>query len=216
MKTYIDLTHPVEKGMPVWPGEPDPEIWNSATLEREGYRVESIRTGTHLGTHMDAPSHFIERGDTLDRIPLETLMGRAVILDFTGKGEGEKITRQDLECYEEHLQPGARVLIKTGWDTHFSDGTFFGDFPCLTLDGARYLASRRIALLGMDTPSPSPVTGDPENLIHKTLLGAGIIHVEALRNLTLIRGEECEFIVLPPLFRGFAGAPCRAVAILYR
>lgn len=215
MKAYIDLTHPIEEGIPVWPGEPDPEIWASATLEKDGYTVESIRIGTHLGTHMDTPSHFVGGGANLDQIPLETLIGRAFILDLRSKGRGQLIGKEDLEPYHDRLRPGARILLKTGWDRHFRDGTFFEDFPCLTLEAARYLASRRITLLGMDSPSPSPV-GDPDNRIHRTLLGAGIIHVEALKDLTLIEEDECELIALPPLFKGFSGSPCRVVAVVER
>ena len=82
----------------------------------------------------------------------------------------------------------------------------------MTLDAAQELAERRIALLGMDTPSPSPVD-DPGHRIHKTLLGAGMVLVECLANLRRLRGTECELIVLPPLFKGFSGSPCRAVAV---
>jgi arylformamidase len=74
------------------------------------------------------------------------------------------------------------------------------------------LAERRIALLGMDTPSPSP-PDDPGHGIHNTLLGAGIVLLECLANLRGLRGNECELIVLPPLFKGFSGSPCRAVAV---
>jgi len=77
---------------------------------------------------------------------------------------------------------------------------------------AQDLAERGIALLGMDTPSPSPVD-DPEQGIHKTLLDAGIVLLECLTNLHRITGNERELIVLPPLFKGCSGSPCRAVAV---
>lgn len=213
MKTYIDLTYDIEEDIPMWPGESPPEIREASSVEKDGYSVQSICFSNHMGTHLDAPSHFIRGGRTLDQIPLETFFGKAVLLDFTGKKEGGVITRQDLEAFHDRIQPGGRVLMKTGWDLKFEKGHFFDGFPCLSLEAARYLADIRPALLGMDTPSPSPV-GDPGEEIHKTLLGAGIVHLEALRNLTRIEGEDCELIVLPPSFKGFSGAPCRAVAVV--
>lgn len=215
MKIYLDLTYGLRKDIPMWPGEAGPEIRESKTIDRDGCSVQSVWFSNHVGTHLDAPSHFIKGGLTLEQIPLETLIGRAVILDLTRKGEGGVITREDLEVFQKRLAPGSRVVLKTGWDLRFREGRFFDNFPCLDLEAARYLAARRPALLGMDTPSPSPV-GDPDEAIHKTLLGAGIVHLEALRNLTLIDADECELIVLAPPFLGFSGAPCRAVAVVER
>ena len=215
MKTYIDLTYDITQDTPMWPGEASPEIREVKTLEKDGYAVQSIGFSNHMGTHLDAPSHFIRGGCTLDQIPLETFIGRAVILDFTGKQEGDVITRRELASHGSRLGPGSRILLKTGWDRKFKKDGFFEGFPCLDLDAARYLVSTRPALLGMDTPSPSPI-GDPDEKIHKTLLGAGVVHLEALRNLTLIGEEECGLIVLPPPFKGFSGSPCRAVAVVER
>lgn len=215
MKTYIDLTYDIVEDIPMWPGEAAPEIREARTVEKDGYSVQSICFSNHLGTHLDAPSHFIRGGATLDQIPLETFIGKAVILDFTHKKKGDVITRQDLEPFHNRIKPGVRVLLKTGWDLGFEKGHFFEGFPCLSLEAARYLAAGRPSLLGMDTPSPSPV-GDPGEEIHKTLLGAGVVHLEALRNLTLIDRDDCELIVLPPPFKAFSGAPCRAVAVVER
>lgn len=213
MKHYIDLTHLIEEGMPVWPGEPQPEIRELMTLGKDICTVQSIQFNNHLGTHLDAPSHFIEDGITIDQIPLETLIGKAIILDFTDKGKNSLITREDLQQHVDRLEPGARVLLKTGWDKNFNPVTFFEGFPCLTLGAAEFLASRKIRLLGMDTPSPSPIE-DAGQAIHKTLLGAGIVLLEAVKNLTLIDQDECELIILPPPFKDFSGAPCRVVAVL--
>lgn len=212
MVRYIDLTLPIEEGMPVWPGDQGPEFREVTSLEQDGYAVQTICFSNHLGTHLDAPSHVIKGGITLDRVPLETLIGKAAILDFTGKGKNERITREELQPHGDILYQGARVLIRTGWDSQYGSSSFFRDFPCLTLEAAQILAERGIALLGMDTPSPSPID-DPEQSIHKTLLGAGIVLLEGLTNLHLINGNECELLVLPPLFSGFSGSPCRVVAI---
>ena len=212
MVRYIDLTFPVEEGMPFWPGDSGPEFREVKSLEQDGYAVQTICFSNHLGTHLDAPSHVVKGGMTLDRIPLETLIGKAVLIDFPDKGKKDRITRKDLQAHWHVLRQGARVLIRTGWDTHYGSSFFFQDFPCLTLEAAQDLAERGIVLLGMDTPSPSPID-DPEQGIHKTLLGAGIVLLEGLANLDRLRGNECELIVLPPLFKGFSGSPCRAVAI---
>lgn len=212
MVRYIDLTLPIREGMPVWPGDSGPECREVKSLEEDGYALQTICFSNHLGTHLDTPSHVVKGGMTLDRIPLEILIGKAALLDFTGKGKKDRITRKDLQSRGDVLRPGARVLIRTGWDRHFGSSFFFQDFPCLTLEAAQDLAHGGVALLGLDTPSPSPID-DPDQSIHKTLLGAGIVLVEGLINLHLIRGNECDLIVLPPLFKGFSGSPCRAVAI---
>ncbi len=213
MKTYVDLTYDIVEDIPMWPGEAAPEIREARTVEKHGYSVQSIRFSNHMGTHLDTPSHFIQGGLTLDQIPLETFIGKAVILDFSNKEKGGVITTQDLEPFNKRIEAGGRVLLKTGWDLKFEKERFFEEFPCLDLEAARYLAARRPALLGMDTPSPSPV-GDPGEAIHKTLLGAGMVHLEALKNLTCVKRDDCELIVLPPPFKGFSGAPCRAVAVV--
>jgi kynurenine formamidase len=212
MVRYIDLTFPLEEAMPVWPGDSRPEFREVKSLEQDGYVVQSIHFSNHLGTHLDAPSHIFKGGMTLDRIPLETLIGKAVLIDFSDKGKKDRITRKDLRAHGDRLREAARVLVRTGWDSHYGSTLYFHDFPSLTLEAAQELAERRIALLGMDTPSPSPVD-DPEQGIHKTLLDAGIVLLECLTNLHRITGNECELIVLPPLFKGFSGSPCRAVAV---
>ena len=211
MRRFIDLTHPIEKGMPVFPGDPQPEFTESMTLGKDICTVQTIQFNNHIGTHLDAPSHFIEDGITVDQIPLETLMGKAILMDFTSKGKSGLITKEELQHHQHRLEPGARVLIKTGWDKYFKSGNYYEYFPCLTLEAAEYLVDRKIILFGMDTPSPSPLD-DPGQLIHKRLLGAGIIIVESLRNLTLIDQGECELIVAPLPFKDFSGSPCRVVA----
>jgi kynurenine formamidase len=213
MKRYIDLTHRIEPGMVVFPGDPQPEFREIMTLGKDICTVQSIKFNNHIGTHLDAPSHFVDNGMTVDQIPLDTLMGKAIILDFTDKGENGLIRRKDLEKHHHILDTRVRVLLKTGWDENFTSPAYYEDFPCITLEAAEFLVARKIRLLGMDTPSPSPLD-EPDQAIHKTLLGAGIIIVESLKNLTAIHTNECELIILPLPIKDFSGTPCRAVAAI--
>jgi len=209
---FIDLTHPIGQGTPVWPGDPGPEFRERASVEKHGYSVHAMVLSDHTGTHLDAPSHVIRGGITLEQIPLETLIGRAVLLDLTAKGAKDVIGREDLEPYADRLEAGGRVLVKTGWDRHFNTPAFYENFPCFTLEAAKYLVSKKIILLGMDVPSPSPMD-DPDQAIHRAFLGSGVVLLESLRNLTLLRKAECDLIALPPLFKGLSGSPCRVVAV---
>jgi kynurenine formamidase len=211
MQKLIDLTHLIREDMPVFPGDPQPEITEPMTLGKDICTVQTIRFNNHIGTHLDAPSHFIENGITVDQIPLEILIGKAIILDFTDKDKDGLITKEELQRHRHRLNRGARVLIRTGWDKNFTSANYYQNFPCLTLEAAEYLVDRDVILLGMDTPSPSPLD-DPRQLIHKTLLGAGIVIVESLKNLSLIDRHECELIILPLPFEDFSGSPCRVVA----
>jgi kynurenine formamidase len=213
MTRYIDLTHRIEESMPVFPGDPPAEIRQVMTLGPDICTVQSICFNNHIGTHLDAPSHFIEGGMTVDKIPLESLIGKAVILDFTDKGKTDLITREDLQSHKYRIIPGSLVLIKTGWDVNFTSGAFYEGFPCLTQEAAEFFVSLNISLLGMDTPSPSPLD-DPGQTIHKTLLGAGVVILESVKNLTLIDRDQCQIMVLPPSIKDFSGAPCRVVAVL--
>jgi kynurenine formamidase len=213
MTRYIDLTHRIEESMPVFPGDPPPEIRQVMTLGPDICTVQSICFNNHIGTHLDAPSHFLEGGMTVDEIPLESLIGRAVILDFTDKSKNDLITKEDLKAHTYRIHPGSRLLIKTGWDVNFTSEAYYEDFPCLTREAAEFLVSCKIRLLGMDTPSPSPLD-DPGQIIHKTLLGAGVVILESVKNLTLIERDQCQIIVLPPPIKDFSGAPCRVIAVL--
>ncbi|MCP4152129.1 MAG: cyclase family protein, partial [bacterium] len=116
-------------------------------------------------------------------------------------------------AYRDLIKKGAFILIKTGWDRTFGSSQYLEAFPCLTNEAAEYLAAGEIALLGMDTPSPGP-PGEEGAAIHRTLLGANIVIVESLKNLTRIIQPECRLIVLPIRLEGSGGAPCRAVAVI--
>jgi kynurenine formamidase len=142
-------------------------------------------------------------------MPLEWFYGSARVLRIP-KQAGEEITPEDLRRFEAHLQPEAKVVLATGWHRHFGAPDFFTNHPSLTVEAGRYLASRRIRLLGMDMPSPSRRWLE----IHHVLQARDveIVLVEALANLDALP-DTFTFIGFPLNFQGRDGSPIRAVAV---
>lgn len=206
---WIDLTHSLYTNMPVIPGDTPPKLTDVLTLEHDGCSVQEIRSANHAGTHVDAPLHFLPDGRSVDQIPLHKLVGSAAVLDFSGMEPGRRIEREPLEAALAEAGNPAKVLLYTGWDRYFESKHYFQDFPALSGEAASGLAERGIDLLGVDTPSPSPLD-DPGQGIHKDLLGAEVVIAENLRNLGRL-GAFAEVFVLPLSLRGASGAPCRAV-----
>lgn len=209
---WIDLTHPVYPGVPVFPGDPECTFTPHAELVQDGYRVTRLCCGTHLGTHLDAPSHFLPDGAPVDLIPLEHLCGPAVLLDLSHKGAPKSvIDASDLEPFADRLVPGARALIRTGWDVRFGTEAFFNDQPGFTPEACRWLAARRLRLLGLDVPSLHPALFAPT---HVPLLQAGTVIVESLRLTPLCpyAAGPIAFFAAPLPLRGLDGSPVRAFA----
>jgi len=209
----VDLTHQLFHGMAVYPGHPGVEIADIKTIHEHRRSLQHLKMTNHAGTHIDAPSHFIEGGDTVDKMDLASLMGPARIIDLTDKSRGDTISVQDLLPCEEAFTRGSRVLLKTGWDSYFIREDYYTDYPVLAVEAARWIASRRISLLGMDMPSPGP-RGDTGEEIHQVLLAGGVVLVESLHNLSLVGNHTFTFMALPMNIRSCSGSPCRAIAIL--
>lgn len=210
MSRIVDLTHWLRPGQPVYPGDPEVERSPHDVLAVAGYNTSRLAFGSHAGTHLDAPRHFFDDGKTVGEIPLAKLCGPACMIDLAPGGSLPPGTELDVARfgpYARRFHPGARVLYRTGWEERYGTPEFFTDQPSLTPDAARWMAECGIALLGMDTPSPA---GDPEQ-VHRILLGAGIVIVEALAGLARLP-EQFTFAALPPRFADLDGAPVRAVA----
>ncbi len=208
---FIDLTHRLFDGLPSFPGDPVLRISPHCTTSSAARcNVSNIAMGTHQGTHLDAMFHFVEDGRTVDQMPLEWFHGPARVLRIP-KAAGDDITVEDFAKHEQHLTPGARILFETGWQKHFGQPQFFQDFPSMTQEAARYLASRRLRLIGMDTPTP----GRDYYEVHHILLAKEVemVIVEGLANLDQLPDEEFTFIGFPLPFAGRDGSPIRAVAI---
>ena len=212
MPMLIDLSHPLADGQLNFPLDPKIRVTPYHRVSSIGYNLAEMSMSTHQGTHLDAPYHFFDDGRTLDQIPLDRFCGPAALVDLAPGGALEpktRITAAMLEPHQEVFRPGARVIYRTGWERMFGREEFFTDFPDLTLEAARFIASRRIGLLGMDTPTPSSDWLE----CHHILLGRGveIVIVEALKSLDRLP-REFTLIAFPLPLAGRDGSPIRAVA----
>ena len=206
----VDLSHPLIHGQANFPMDPKLSIVPHSTTKTLKYNMTHISMASHQGTHLDAMYHFLDDGRTIDQMPLEWLYGDAHLLPIP-KGPREEITADDLRKFEALLQPEARIIYHTGWYRHFGEPDYFEDFPSLTQEAARYLVSRKIRLLGMDTPTPSR---DWYEVHHILLAGdAEIVIVEGLTNLEQLP-QRFTFSGFPLNFKGRDGSPIRAVAII--
>ena len=211
LNRIVDLTLPLYADVPVRPGDPGVVMDELAGIATEGYRLTHISMSTHTGTHVDAPSHIIELGDTLNNISFDVLVGRCCLVDVAGE-PGSSITLDDLIIHKEAIRNAGRVVLKSGWAKRWGTPEYYHNSPSITIEAARWLAGRdvHVKLVGFDMPTPSV---KQEIEIHKVFLEAGIPIVECLNleNLT----QSCFEIVVAPLpLRNREGAPCRVLGLL--
>lgn len=208
-RQFIDLAHPLYHGAPAFPNDPVASVQPRGVIAKDTYNTSLVSFGTHQGTHLDAMYHFFDDGRTLDQMPLDWFYGPARLLRIP-KAPNEEITVADLEPHAAHLVAGAKILVNTGWHRRYGQPAFFTDFPSFTLEAGRYLAARRIRLLGMDLPTP----GKQWLELHHILLARDVemVLVEGLANLDAVP-DTFTFAGFPLNFRGRDGSPVRAVAI---
>ena len=189
----IDISRPIGPDTPVWPGDP-PVIVEPVTRVRDGdpADVSRLALGTHTGTHVDPPAHFLPGTATVDALPLDVLIGPAVVAEFSpGPIDGTALEATALR------DGSARLLLKTG-----------ADAGAVTPDGARWLVERGVRLVGADTLSIEPETDDYP--VHRTLLGAGVVIVEGL-DLAAVGPGSYQLVCLPLRIVDGDGAPARVV-----
>lgn len=216
-KKVIDLTYPVEEGMITFAAywHPLTSIQQLGRLSQEGRESRKIELGTHTGTHIDAPLHFIKGGSTIDRIAPDILIGEVSITDFSHLRENEQVTEEMLRKVK--ITP--RMIFRFGWGKHWGTQKFYHDYPHFTSEAARYLVKKGVKLIGNDIPSPddSRIILDEQTRgtgadspIHKIFLRSGIVLVEYLANLDQIHElTGWKIAALPLKIKGGDGAPAR-------
>jgi arylformamidase len=207
---WIDVTVPLKEGMAIWPGDVTIKIERRRSMDRgDAANNSAISLGVHTGTHMDAPKHFIKDGKSIDKLPLETSVGPARVIEIK-----DKISIKPEELKQHNIKKGERILFKTVnsprcWQTD----AFVNDFVFVTRDAAQFLVDAGVILVGVDYLSVgSPL--DPEKAMrpdtHQILLGAGLYLIEGL-NLTAVKAGDYNLVCLPLKLMDAEGSPVRAI-----
>lgn len=199
----IDLSVPINEKTPVYPGDPKTKIEPGGIFGKDGYEDHYVCVGTHVGTHVDAPSHMVVRGATLDEIPLEKFSGRGVYIKA-----GREL---NLEAVKEiEIQEGDIVLFHTGMGDKYGRSEYYDKYPAMTEELARYLIEKKVKMVGVDMCS---VDREPF-LVHRILLKQNILIIENLTNLSALDGKEFRIYAFPIRLQ-LDGAPTRVVAEIF-
>lgn len=187
-RIIVDLSYGISGTMLVYPGLSRPVLEWLAVFEQDGHWSSKITLPVHVGTHVDAPKHFIEGGAPVDQVSLYKLVGEAVMIDVSQRNLHE-ISRADLEPFTEDVCEGDIVIINTGTYRKYGTKEFVTAYPHLKPDAARWLVDKGIRGLGIDTMAIDPLKS-PESPAHHIILGAGIPIVENLTNLDLVKTKR--------------------------
>jgi arylformamidase len=209
-----DLTALLQTHMPTWPTSPLPVFEPVGFVARDGFSIERVSCLTHTGTHMDAPSHFLEDGATVDQIPPERLVGSAVVLDVRHELDGTVIPVQALEKKWPKGGSPEIVLLRTDWSRErAATKRYLYDFPGLDPAGAEWLVGKQVRGVGTDTLGIDPYSNQKFEA-HKVLLRHGIWILEALDHLNeLTEGVEYTLVAAPLKIAGGSGAMARVFAL---
>ena len=208
----IDLTQLIAADMPVYPGTEQPKLTVANTIEKDGFRETLITFYSHSGTHMDAPFHIYADRTSLDALPAEQFVGKALVIDCTDVAEGGTI---GMEHIDKAMADQAEFLIfRTGWDKYWGQEKYFGEYPVVSMEVCQYLLDSQKKGVGFDVIGIDPVS-DGNLTRHKMLLSQrDIVIIENLTHLDKVGGGLFTFAALPLKYQDADGAPVRAVAIL--
>jgi len=219
MKKIVDLSMVIEEGMQTFAAHWHPFV-ELSILGRHGLenrQTTKIVMGTHTGTHIDAPRHFIKDGKTVDQIKLSDLNGPAIIIDCTIFPNFSEISKKDLIGLVDGRSV-ERLVARFNWDEYLGSNEYYSDHAFFSTEACEWLVENGCKVLALDTPQPdNPKNGrhaenDAPN--HHILLGSGVTIVEYLVNLKNIPKDEFFLIVAPLKIKGADGAPARCFAIM--
>jgi arylformamidase len=208
--TIYDISLSISPNLPTWPGDPGLKLEQYASMDQGGhYNATQISSSVHLGTHVDAPRHFLNDGSAVEQLPLEVLTGPCYVTQLP---DGiDAITAEVLDRTE-ITSAMKRVLFGTSNSHYWAKGEsiFQTDFVAITEDGAEWLVERGVQLVGIDYLSIAPY--DESIPTHTVLLKAGVVVVEGLNLSNIMRGFY-DLYCLPLKIAGSDGAPARAILI---
>ncbi len=211
--TPIDLTLEISESIPNFPGSPKPQFISWSNLKEDGYNLELLFLSSHTGTHLDAPYHFVKNSLKINEIPLDRLMGKSILIRLH-KTKNESITKSDIMSFEKKngkIPNNSSIFFFTGWQKYLKKDNYFIENPGLDILAAKYLTSKKINLVGIDSPSID--LGNNESFsVHHIFAKNNILIVENLVNLNKITSKQFNFTILPLKLKDATGSPVRAIA----
>lgn len=210
----VDITHVIHGEMQrfsaAWHCQT--EIFQMGAVGCVGRNTSKISIGSHAGTHMDAPRHFIPDGETIDRVPISVMLGEAQLVDFRSIRESGFVTIDAIRS----IKLSERMIFDFGWSKNWGSDAFYHNYPYFSDEAADYLSNSGVVkLIGMDTPSPDDsrikLFTSEDSKIHKKFLSSGIVLVEYLNLSEVKEYGEWNFAALPLKIKGCDGSPVRAV-----
>jgi len=233
----IDLTHPYNAATLYWPTSPGTfkleQISYGPTEGGYFYSAYTMCSPEHGGTHLDAPIHFAENGQTADQVPLTRLIAPAVVIDVSARAARNRdyqLTPSDVRAFERvhgRIEPGTIVLLRTGWSRYWPDAkAYLGDntpgdasklsFPSYGTESVKLLVEeRKVAAIGVDVASID-YGRSTDFMVHRTAMAASVPGFENLTNLEHVPATGAIVIALPMKIENGSGGPLRAVAIVPR
>lgn len=208
MIKYIDISLPVSHDMHHWPGSEKVKIIKNHDLEKGDDATDSsIYMNLHTGTHVDAPSHFIHNGNTIDEVPLDVMLGTVLIIKIP---DTVKEITADILSSIDIPENTERLLLQTAnsviWQEN--DSQFYEDYTALVKDGAEWLVEKGIKLVGIDYLSIQRFTDGPE--VHQILLSSNVVVIEGL-DLSDVDAGIYQLYCMPIKLQGLEAAPARVL-----
>ncbi len=216
-RRIVDLSQPVDAKTQMFPSYPQVTFVPWTRMPIHPFTSEAMFLVTHTGTHVDAPSHFIEGGKQLHELPASRFVLACTLLDLGRRGKKEAITGADLRRVIEGLSKppgrGEAVILRTHWEERQGNRAYLFENPGLTGEGADLLAEMDVGLVGVDTANLDH-PDDATFPAHTALLRRDIIVLENACNLVNLAQPRFTLIALPLNLQGTTGSPVRAVAII--
>lgn len=207
----VDLTMMLHNDLPVYPGDPKPNIHAATTIENEGYHTSFLHLGSHTGTHVDAPFHFREEGKTIENIELSRFVGEGVVIKVTDKSPGQAITLEDIAPYTNEINKDTVVLFHTGWSKYIENELYY-EHPYVEIQAVEELLQLGVRTFFIDALNIDPPSGEHFSA-HSAITKMNGIIGENFTNFEQITFKRPLIVALPLKIAGGDGSPIRAIAI---
>jgi len=212
MMKILDLSTDVFSGMAVFPGDPGVRIERERSFPEYPYQVTSLHLGSHTGTHIDAPRHFLPYGAAVPDIGLFSFVGEAICVRPSLRESRGRAIIEWSEAQRQEIREGDRVIFSTGWEKKAGTPEYFVNYPLFSDEWIAFLLEKRPLLIGADLPTLAGM-GDPF-LMHREFFENRTIFVEGLVRTGELPTGRFFFSAAPIKIENGDGSPVRAYAIV--